>query len=92
MSNVREEFYFHPADGSPAQLLFDARAFKNGNLHLRLHQHFILALNVEHGRLKGWLHDAQEAAAELGDIEAASFWNTHYRLPAPGNPNLLLAA
>jgi hypothetical protein len=91
-SNVKEEFYFHPSDGSPAEVLFDARAFKNGNLHLRLNQRFILALNVEHGRLKGWLNDAHHAASELGDLEAARFWNTHYRLPASGNPNMLLAA
>lgn len=45
--------------------LFDVRAFKNGNMHIRFDQDFILALNVEFGRLKGWIHNVQQAAEEL---------------------------
>lgn len=64
------------------ELLFDVRAFKNGNLHLRLKQDFILALNVEHGRLKGWLRNAQEAAEELQDQKAAQYFNGNQRIEA----------
>lgn len=49
-------------------VLFEARAFKNGNLHLRLSGKLATKLNVEFGRLKGWLCSASEAASEL-DIE-----------------------
>lgn len=36
--------------------------------------------------------DFAEQTLHSKPVEAASLWNTHYRLPAPGNPNLLLAA
>jgi 16S rRNA G966 N2-methylase RsmD len=90
-SNQREEFHWTPEPGKQ-EILFDARAFKNGNLHLRLHPRFILALNVEHGRLKGWLKDQHDAITELGDMEAAHFWKANLHLPMPANPALLLAA
>jgi hypothetical protein len=86
-SNQREEFYWTPEPGKQ-EILFDARAFKNGNLHLRLHPRF----NVEHGRLKGWLKDQHDAVTELGDMEAAHFWKANLHLPMPTNPALLLAA
>jgi hypothetical protein len=72
------------------EILFEARAFQNGNIHLRLAKKFALALNVEFGRLKGWLRDAGEAATELNDPEAAKFFNTTLRLGG-GNNALLLA-
>lgn len=71
--------------------LFDVRAFKNGNLHLRFNQSFILALNVEHGRLKGWLHTPEEAAEELKDPAAAAYFKTNCQL-LTDNPARLLAA
>lgn len=56
----------HPKTGEWIEL-FEVRAFENGNIHLRLHQDFALRLNVEYGRLKGWLRSGIEAANELGD-------------------------
>ncbi len=50
-----------------AMNLFTVRAYKNGNMHLKLNKKFALALNVEVGRLKGWIHNAQHAADELGE-------------------------
>lgn len=91
-SNSKEEFFFTNAKSHKRELLFDARAFKNGNLHLRLNQRFILALNVEHGRLKGWIRSGEEAAAELGDLQAAQHFNTHLQLPMSKPTHLLLAA
>lgn len=70
-------------------ILFEARAFQNGNIHLRLSKKLALALNVEYGRLKGWLRDAAEAVEELKDPEAAQFFNTTLRL-GTGNTALLL--
>lgn len=84
----RSFFYRTPED--KMEILFEARAFQNGNIHLRLAKKFALALNVEFGRLKGWLRDAGEAATELNDPEAAKFFNTTLRLGG-GNNALLLA-
>ena len=59
-SGKTKEFY--DADGKD---LMWVRAFKNGNLHVKFNQKLIRALNVEFGRLKGWLKDKQQAADEL---------------------------
>jgi hypothetical protein len=60
-SNQLETFYV-----TSGRKLMDVRAFKNGNLHVRFHQDFIRKLNVEFGRLKGWLKSTQDAVDELG--------------------------
>ncbi len=89
------EFYFRDATVTTGRVgfatLFDVKAFKNGNLHLRLHPDFILALNVEHGRLKGWLRSAKEAAEELRDDKAAQYFNGNQQI-ATANPWPMLAA
>lgn len=54
---------FHVADGDR---LFQAKAHLNGNLHFRFAPGAIRALNVEAGRLLGWLHSAEEVERELG--------------------------
>ncbi len=93
-----EKYEFHGSDRVGGDLLrtrapivlFDVRAYLNGNLHLRLAKSFIMALNVEHGRLKGWLHSRDEAARELDDPAAAEFFNSNVRLAS--NPAALLLA
>jgi hypothetical protein len=70
--------------------LFEVRAFLNGNMHIRLNQKFALALNVEHGRLKGWIKTAAEAVEELGDVGAAERFNSCFRLGS-GNLPLMIA-
>lgn len=73
------------------QPLVEVRAFKNGNLHLKLNQKFILALNVEHGRIKGWIKNPAEAAEELQDPQAAALYQSNYKLAAGQTHNLLAA-
>jgi hypothetical protein len=58
----RRQEWFLP-DG---QVLFEVKAFANGNLHMRFAPEAIMAINVEAGRLLGWLKSPAEAAAELG--------------------------
>ena len=71
----------------------DVRAHKSGTMHLRLNPALALALNVEYGRLKGWLKSGSEAAEEIGDPKAAALFATNLRLPTSGGPmRLLLAA
>jgi hypothetical protein len=77
---------FHTLKG---ESLIEARAFKNRNMHLRLNQKFILALNVEYGRLRGWLHSGEQAAEELQDPEAASYFHSNTQIGSD-NPTLLL--
>ncbi|MGE3845135.1 MAG: DUF4942 domain-containing protein [Vicinamibacterales bacterium] len=48
---------FNGADGN---VLFQAKAFINGNVHLRFKPEAIRALNVEAGRLLGWLHSSDD--------------------------------
>lgn len=56
---------FHAIHKGKRIELMRVRAFKNGNLHVQFNQDFLLRLNVEFGRLKGWLKSKQEAAQEL---------------------------
>ena len=74
----KEEFYA-TVDGKE-MLLFEVKAFYNWNIHIRLGQKFALALNVEHGRLKGWLNSPSEAAEELQEPSAAAYFGTSSRL------------
>jgi hypothetical protein len=83
--------FFYEDKKKGRQILFDVRAFQNGNSHFRLKQEFMLALNVEHGRLKGWLRTPAEAAEELKDPEAATYFKSNLQLLSD-NPTLLLAA
>lgn len=46
-------------------ILMNVKAYKNGNLHIKFNKKFIRKLNVEFGRLKGWLKDKQQASEEL---------------------------
>jgi hypothetical protein len=54
---------FFTADG---EVLFQVKAHINGNLHFRFMPKAIRRLNVEAGRLLGWLQDASDAVTELG--------------------------
>jgi len=81
LSGKKEEFTYH-IPGEIRQVLMEVKAFKNGNLHIKFSQDFMLALNVEMGRLKGWIHTPEEAAEELGeDLEKVSkVFKTQYTM------------
>ena len=72
----------------------EVRAFLNGNLHIKFNQQFMLALNVEVGRLLGWVHDAKEAADEMGVNvrEVSGYFKTNYTALPNTIDQLLLAA
>lgn len=67
------------------EVLFEAKAFYNQNLHVRFNQAFICALNCEFGRLKGWLKSREQASEEL-DIPLSK--TTHFGI----NTKLVSAA
>jgi hypothetical protein len=87
-SNVSHTYY-----GSDDEPLFEVKAFKNGNLHLRFKPDAIRVLNVEAGRLLGWLRSPADVVAELGyspEESQSCFKSNHQILPT--NLKLLAAA
>ncbi len=92
-SNKKQVFSYFNHDLGRVVELFEARAFKNGNAHIKFNQDFILRLNVEFGRLSGWLKSASQASDELGlePQQAAEFFNCNLQL-ASNNIPLLAAA
>jgi hypothetical protein len=71
----------------PGAVLFEARAFKNRNMHIRMNPKFAMALNVEYGRLMGWIHSGEEAAEEMQEPEVAKYFKANHQLL--GNSPLL---
>lgn len=49
-------------DGEP---LLEVRAYKNGNLHIKVAKRLMLAINIQAGKLLGWLHSAEQAVKEI---------------------------
>jgi len=81
-SNKGGDFKFFDHNTGREGVLMSVKAFKNGNLHIKFNQDFMCRLNVEFGRLKGWLKNTKEAAQELNiNIEdAAKCFNTNLQL------------
>lgn len=78
-SDVKTLEYWDPEAGV-VRTLFEVRAFKNGNLHIRFSQDYVMKLNVEFGRLKGWIKSPREAAKELDipiEIAEQAFEGNH---------------
>lgn len=76
------------ADGAP---LMDVKAFQNGNLHIRVSKRVMLAINVQVGKLLGWIHSAEEAVRELEpDAEDVEFVGEVFRRPNRLGPAQLL--
>lgn len=65
----RKQITFHFKEAGKELPLMHVRAFKNGNLHIKFNQAFMCKLNVEFGRLKGWLKSPKEAAEEINVTE-----------------------
>lgn len=71
--------FFVGVDGAT---VFEVKAFINGNLHFKFRPAAIKALNIEAGRLLGWLRSPAEAAAEMGctEEETGRFFGSNQRL------------
>jgi len=92
-SNQKINIEYRDTKTGEIRVLFEVKAFKNGNLHVKFAPAFIIKLNVEFGRLKGWVKSASEAAEEMGiNIEdAATSFGCNLTL-APKDLPLMLAA
>lgn len=71
-----QEFFCHYKGNK--EVLFEIKAHLNGNIHIRLNQKFAMALNVEYGRLKGWLHSKESASSEIQDSEAEKYFESNF--------------
>lgn len=79
--------------GNRDEILFQVKGHKNGNLHFRFLPAAIKALNVEAGRLLGWLRDPGDVVEELEyTFEEAGKWYGCIRAISTGNAQKLLGA
>lgn len=71
-------------------VLFQVKAHLNGNLHMRFRPDAIKALNIEAGRLLGWLRGPDDVVKELGYTpeDAARYYGSTLII-APSNIKLL---
>jgi len=74
---VRDFFYEEDGELKP---LMHVRLYKNGNLHLKINQRFVAYLNIEAGRLLGWLTSPKQAEQETG-IKPEG-WKAQYKIEA----------
>lgn len=68
---------FRMVDGA---LFMDVRAYKKGTIHVRCNQDFMRKLNIEAGRLNGWVKSPQEAKEETGIENAHELFGTNFKL------------
>ena len=74
-------------------LLMDYTCYKNGNMHIRFNKEFMKALNVEVGRLLGWIRKKEDIAKEFPEEMAKGaekYFKTNYTCLGT-NTMLLLA-
>lgn len=73
------------------KLFVDVRTHKNGNVHFKFCTEFMRRLNIEAGRLNGWIQDKQQAVEdfELTPGEIDFYWNRNTKLLSKGNVALL---
>ena len=71
---------FHCEYKGKEEVLMEVKAHLNGNIHIRMNQKFALALNVEYGRLKGWLHSKEQAAEEIQEKAATEYFKSNCKL------------
>ena len=63
----QNDFYHKCADGTE-EIFASVKAYKNGNLHFKLHQEFMKKFNIEAGRLNGWIKSPEEAVSEIKGV------------------------
>jgi len=89
--NTSDAHEFRFGSANEPEVLFDVRAFLNGNIHIRFHPPFVHAMNIKYGRLKGWITSEEEAAKELAisSDEATKYYERSFRFT--GGPLALTA-
>ena len=72
-------------------ILFEYKVYQNNNIHFKINQKFLQVLNIEVGKLKGWIKKPQDIQDEfdLKEEEAISYF-TNSELMLLGNSNAML--
>ncbi|AXV67669.1 DUF4942 domain-containing protein (plasmid) [Pseudoalteromonas lipolytica] len=85
--SAKKVFTYYDHSAEKYVTLFECRAYYNGNLHLKLNQAFLAKMNVQFGKLKGWVKSPKEAAEEMGvDIEIAEMsFDANFKLTSTGD-------
>ena len=76
---------FYCSHKGEEKVLLEVKAFKNGNLHLKLLPEFVHSMNISHGRLKKWIYTPEQAAEEADN--GAELFSIDFKL---GEGQLLL--
>lgn len=73
------------------RVLIEYKCYKNSNMHIKFDIEFMKALNVEAGRLLGWLHNPEQVKEEFeGDMKGAEkYFKQNYDLLSSNNTALL---
>lgn len=71
-------------------ILFQAKAYMNGNVHFRFNPEAIKALNIEAGRLLKWVRTAEEVVTEMGysPADAKKYFMRNVQLTGSNVPML----
>jgi hypothetical protein len=87
-----ENFYFMCHKTKKKEILFSARRYQNGNIHLRLNNQFLMKLNCKFGQLKGWLKSVDDVVQEMdiSNEEAAEIFDIQLKLGVLTDPLLML--
>ena len=77
LAGKEQTFYFK--DGT---ILLKARAYGNGNFHLKLNTEFLKAFNIEFGRIKKWIKNKKDVVEEMNisEKDANIYFNNNYKL------------
>jgi len=69
--------------GNDSEEFMRVRIYKNGNIHCKFNQKFMKKLNIEAGRLNGWIKSPVEAAEEMEIdlIEVEELYKTNIQIP-----------
>lgn len=88
---INDEYIHSNGVFTEESIFTTVRPYKNGNCHFQFNKRFIQKLNLEVGRIRGWLKNPAHAAQEM-DItveEATEYWNSNFILLPSHLENLL---
>ena len=65
--------YMYFINGQKREQFMEFKAYKNGNMHVKFHQEFTKALNIEAARLLGWVRSKADVVREMPSEYADAF-------------------
>ena len=81
-SNGYEYYLNHDCVRTQNDIFTTVRGHGNGNVHFQFNKEFIKKLNLEVGRLRGWIKTPKEAAEnfDISEEEAQNYWGGTFQL------------